>query len=340
MSQPILPVGKLPISLLKQVIEEAPQLDERILLGPGIGMDCAVIDLGDRCLVIKSDPITFASDQIGWYAVQVNANDIATTGAQPKWFSCTLLLPEGKTTPDDVLTITRQVNEACQSLGISVIGGHTEVTYNLDRPVVLGTLIGEVEKDQLVTPHGARPGDVILLTKGVPVEATSILAREFAEPLRAILNEEELATAAGMLTDPGIGITRDAQIALRAGRVHAMHDPTEGGLAAALWELAEASGTSLVIERESVHIQALGARICQFFKLDPLATIASGALLLTAPESDASAIISALQSEGIHCSAIGRVHPGPAAVHEIVDERASLLYRPERDDIGRVYAQE
>ncbi|NMC53770.1 MAG: AIR synthase [Chloroflexi bacterium] len=340
MSLPILPVGKLPISLLQQVIKEAPQLDERILLGPGIGMDCAVIDLGSRCLVIKSDPITFASDQIGWYAVQINANDIATTGARPQWFSCTLLLPEGKTTPADVLEISRQINQACRDLGISVVGGHTEITYNLDRPLVLGTLIGEVEKERLVTPRGAQPGDVILLTKGVPVEAVSILAREFAGPLRAILSEEEIQTAAGYLTNPGIGITRDAQIALRAGRVNAMHDPTEGGLAAALWELADASATSLVIELETVHILPLGARICQFFKLDPLATIASGALLLTVPESDASAIISALQAEGIHCAAIGRVHPGPSAVHEIVEGRTSLLKRPDRDDIGRVYAQE
>jgi hydrogenase maturation factor len=340
MSQTFLPVGKLPVSLLKQVIEEAPQLDERILLGPGIGMDCAVIDLGGRCLVIKSDPITFASDQIGWYAVQVNANDIATTGAQPKWFSCTLLLPEGKTTPDDVLEITHQINDACQKLGISVIGGHTEVTYNLDRPVVLGTLIGEVDKDRLITPHGAQPGDVVLLTKGVPVEATSILAREFANDLRAVMTEAELAMAANFLTVPGIGITRDAQIATQAGRVHAMHDPTEGGLAAALWELADASGTSLVIEREAVHILPLGARVCQFFNLDPFATIASGALLLTAPESNASAIILALQADGIQCAAIGRVQPGPSAVYEIVEGRTSLLFRPERDEIGRVYAQD
>jgi len=239
-----------------------------------------------------------------------------------------------------VLEISRQINQACRDLGISVVGGHTEITYNLDRPLVLGTLIGEVEKERLVTPRGAQPGDVVLLTKGVPVEAVSILAREFAAPLRAILSEEEIQTAAGYLTHPGIGITRAARIALQAGRVHAMHDPTEGGLAAALWELADASATSLVIEREAVHILPLGARICQFFKLDPLATIASGALLLTAPEADASAIISALQAEGIHCAAIGRVHPGPSAVHEIVEGRTNLLKRPERDDIGRVYAQE
>ena len=218
-----LPVGKLPHDLLARLLARAPADDPRILLGPGSGLDCAVIDLGDRLLALKSDPITFTADQIGWYAVQVNANDIATTGAQPRWMLATLLLPEGKTTAGDVEAIFEQITHACRELGISLIGGHTEVTHGFDRAVVCGTMIGEVERGRLVTPRGAKPGDRLLLTKGVPVEAVSILAREFAGKLAGLLSEEELQAARGYLLRPGISVVRDARAGPpgRAGDRHA-----------------------------------------------------------------------------------------------------------------------
>lgn len=332
-----LPLGKLPFDLLAGLLARAPIKDPRVLYGPGIGLDCAVIDLGERLLVFKSDPITFATDEIGWYAVQVNANDVATTGAAPRWMLATLLLPEANTPPEMVERIFGQIYRAAQELGISVVGGHTEVTYDLKRPILVGTLIGEVSREHLVTPDGIRSGDVLLLTKGVPIEATALLAREFGQRLRCgkmALNESELDTARQFLYHPGISVVRDAQIATRAGRVHAMHDPTEGGLAGALWELSDASRCRLMIDRQSVPVPALSERICSTLGLDPLATIASGALLLAAPDEDASGIIQALTAEGIACSVIGRVEDGPAGVWEI---GGKVLERPARDDIARVY---
>ena len=268
------PVGKLPIELLQRILAQAPVFDRRVLLGPGIGLDCAVLDLGETLLVLKSDPITFASDTIGWYAVQVNANDIATSGATPRWLLLTTLLPEGRTNEELVEKISQQVFSACRSLEISVIGGHTEITHGLDRPILAGTLIGEVAHNALVTPRGATPGDHILLTKGVPIEATAILAREFPERLRPEMDEAEIQAAAAYLTDPGISVVHEARTACRAGRVTAMHDPTEGGLAGALWELAEACGHSLVFWPEAVQVPPLAGRVCRIFGLDPLATIA------------------------------------------------------------------
>ena len=173
---PILPLGKLPPTLLAQLLAQAPIFDDRVLLKPGIGLDCAVIELGDTLLVFKSDPITFATDEIGWYLVQVNSNDIATMGATPRWLLVTMLLPEGKTTADLANKINQQLVAACQEKGISLIGGHTEVTYGLDRPILVGTLIGEVTRERLVTPQGINVGDHILLTKGIPIEATAILS--------------------------------------------------------------------------------------------------------------------------------------------------------------------
>jgi hydrogenase maturation factor len=194
-----------------------------------------------------------------------------------------------------------------------------------------------VSKERLVTPQGIHVGDHILLTKGVPIEATAILAREFPERLRGILNATELQQAQNFLTDPGISVLRDAQIAVAAGEVTAMHDPTEGGLAGALWELAEASGRSLIIDPNTIPIPDLAARVCAAFGLNPLATIASGALLLTATAVDAPEIKVALEVAGITCVQIGEVIEGEMAVWQTADKGRILLPRPERDEIGRVF---
>ena len=337
---PFFSVGKLPADVLGRLLARAPVLDERVVLGPGIGLDCAVLDLGERLLVFKSDPITFATQDIGWYAVQVNANDIATTGATPRWFLATALMPEGRTTENLLTSISEQLFSACRELGISVIGGHTEITHGLERPILVGTLVGEVARGGLVTPRGACPGDKILLTKGVPVEATAILANEFPARLRPELSEAEIAEAAAFLYHPGISIVKDARIALTAGKVTAMHDPTEGGLAAALWELADACGHCLVVQPENIRVPRLAARICHIFGLDPLATIASGALLLTCAAQDARAICQALQAEGIPASVIGQVEDGPAAVWQTIHAVRHVFPRPECDEIGKVYQRD
>jgi hydrogenase maturation factor len=334
-----LSVGKLPPDLLARLLAQTPVTDPRVLVRPGPGLDCAVIApaAGEMLLVAKTDPITFATDQIGWYLVQVNANDLATTGATPRWMLVTMLLPEATTTPELVDQISAQIHTACSAIGVSVVGGHTEITAGLARPILCGTLLGEVPRDQLVTPRGARPGDRLLLTKGVPVEATALLAREFPDRLKPALTTAEVEAARQYLYAPGLSALRDAQTARRAGRVTAMHDPTEGGLAAALWELAEASGLALVVDVSAVPVPALSARVCAAFGVDPLAAIASGALLLTVDPQDATAIVQALVQEGILCAEIGRVQTGSAEVRAGLHLDAPLLTRPARDEIARLY---
>ena len=332
-----LPVGKLPADLLAKLVGRFESKDPRVVVGPGVGLDCAVVRFGERLLVLKSDPITFAADEIGYYLVQVNANDIATTGAQPRWLLLTMLLPEGNTSAKSVERITEQVQTACSEIGVTIIGGHTEITHGLKRPILVGTLIGEVKGRHLVTPRGARPGDRLLLTKGVPIEATAILAREFPERLARVLNAAELREARAFLHKPGISVVRDVRIALRAGQVTAMHDPTEGGLAMALWELAEASGRRVCFESSAVPVPPLSARVCRSLGLDPLRAIASGALLLTTPKKDARNIQRALESEGISCAEIGWIERGPAGVWEISRGKRSRLYPPARDEIARFF---
>ncbi|MEF8793291.1 AIR synthase family protein [Thiohalorhabdus sp.] len=333
-----LPVGKLPYQLMASLLARAPCEDPRVLVGPGPGMDCGVVDTGgDRLLVFKSDPITFVADDVGEYLVRINTNDIATTAAEPSWLLLTLLLPEGGTPPERAQAINDPIFEACRKAGIAVIGGHTEVTHGLDRPIAVGALVGEVSRDRLVTPRGAMPGDRILLTKGVPIEGTAILAGELGDRLTGVLSGEELARARDFPTDPGIDVLEDARVATGAGRVTAMHDPTEGGLATALWELAEASGRSLEVDTERVPVPDLARRVCRYFGLAPLATIASGALLLTSPASEAEGIGQALAEAGIPCSDLGEVKADPTAVSRAGEAGGGPLDRPDRDEIGKVY---
>src|SRR5438094_402855 len=178
-----LPPGKLPAALLATLLAQDVPTDPRVLIGPRVGEDAAVLDMGDRLLIAKSDPITFATDAIGHYAVTVNANDIAVMGGSPRWFLATLLLPETRTTAALVQDIFTQVRQACHALGIALVGGHTEITVGLERPILSGHMLGEVTRERLVTSAGVQVGDAILLTKGFPVEGVSIMARECAAPL-------------------------------------------------------------------------------------------------------------------------------------------------------------
>ena len=327
-----LPLGKLPSEFLASLLASLPQ-DDRVILGPRVGEDAAVIDMGDRYLVAKIDPITFATDAIGWYAVQVNANDLATTGATPRWFMASLLLPGGLADAAMAERIFGQISAACRELNIAVVGGHTEITHGLERPIVVGTLLGEVARDALITTGGARPGDVVLLTKGIPIEATAIIAREKRDELVPHLGAALIDRAAAYLTDPGISVLRDAQIAVRAGQVTSMHDPTEGGLATALWELAEASGHTIAVTVTEWPVCPEGAQLCAFYGLDPAGAIASGALLLTAVPESAPAVIQALEEAGIPVFRLGEVKGGPEAVLFHGQE----LPRPSRDEIARLF---
>jgi hydrogenase expression/formation protein HypE len=343
MVESLLPLGKLPAELLSQLLASVPpsSSDARVLVGPGPGLDCAVLDLGgDRLLVLKSDPITFTAGDLGWYLVQVNANDIATTGAVPRWLMATLLFPEEGSTERLVRDTFDKLLKACSASEITLIGGHIEITHGLDRPIAVGAMIGEVRRAELRTPRGASPGDALLLTKSVAIEAVAILCQEFPDRVAALVGDDEASRGAAYHHDPGISVLRDARIACEAGPVSAMHDPTEGGLAAAIWELAEASGRRIVVDVDAIPVSDLARRICDHFRIDPLASISSGALLLTVPESYQAQVCRTLQDQGIPCKAIGRVQTGQPGVWVSSMSGPTLLERPARDEIARLFDRE
>ncbi|MGD0625798.1 MAG: AIR synthase family protein [Thermodesulfobacteriota bacterium] len=331
------PAGKLPAEDLAKLLIRHTQEDERVVVRPGIGRDATVISFGDRYLVAKTDPITFATDQIGWYVVHINANDVAAMGGIPRWFLATLLLPEGKTGADEVEAIFAQISRACKELGVVLCGGHTEITYGLERPIVVGQMLGEVERTKLVIPDKARPGDDILLTKGIAIEGTALIARERGE-LREHFSEDWVKRCQNLLRVPGISVVREARIANGVAEVHAMHDPTEGGLATALHELASAARVGMLVEMEKIMILPETALLCRQLKLEPLGLIASGALLIVASEGDSTKILAALQAEGIPAAVIGKIWESEKGVKLRQQGKVDDLPFFQRDEVARLFA--
>jgi len=336
------PLGKLPPEHLARIFERYAPSDERVVLGPGIGHDAAVLSFCERdssldtYLVAKTDPITFASEEIGWYAVHVNANDVACTGATPRWFLATLLLPQESTDQALVDEIFDQIAQTCDQLNIALVGGHTEITHGFDRPVIAGFMLGEVAQDAFVRPDGARPGDILLLTKGVAVEGTAIIAREKGDDLQQV-DAALVERSRDFLHRPGISVVRDAAIAVKAGDVHAMHDPTEGGLATGLWELAEAAQVGLTVNEAAIPVFEETAALCEALDLDPLGLIASGALLLAVAPGDANDVCTALEESGITTARIGRVVARDEGRKLHSPGRERPLPRFERDEIARLF---
>lgn len=330
-----LPAGKLPNDLLAQLLARVAHRDPRVLVGPGIGRDAAVIDAGGpRLLIAKSDPITFASDMIGHYAVHINANDIACMGGTPAWFLATALLPEG-CSPELPSAIFDQLNAACDSLGIELVGGHTEVTIGIDRPIVVGAMLGEVERERLVRPENARPGDALILTKGIAIEGSAVLAREARGRLAAAgIETATVDRAANFLSEPGISVVADARVACDSASIHAMHDPTEGGLATALYELAQATGCGIRIE-ETIDVLPETRAICDALALDPLGLLASGALLIAVADQDCTMVLGALGQAGIPAARIGSLVVGPEAVIMMVTSEERPMPSFDRDEVAR-----
>jgi hydrogenase maturation factor len=255
----------------------------------------------------------------------------------PRWFLSTLLLPEPST--DDALIgrIMGQIASACRSLGVVPCGGHTEVTYHLDRPIVVGVMLGEIEPGHLVRSSGVEVGDTILLTKGGAVEGTAIIAREKERELRAQFEDQFLKRCQGFLRDPGISVVREAQLAMGAGRVHAMHDPTEGGIATGLWELALASNVGLKVDAERIPIFKETKQLCRVFGLEPLGVIASGALLIAVSEADVAPVCGALADAGIVVAPIARAVSPEQGLKMYTDKGVQPLPRYDQDEIARLF---
>lgn len=300
-------LGKLKHDYLAQLLSNIEIQDSRVIQGSKIGEDAAVIDIpGENYLVAKTDPITFATDEVGYYSVIVNVNDLVCTGAKPKWFQSTILLPEKLTTSEMIDKIFKNIHDTCKKLDITVVGGHTEITPKLDRPIVVGSLIGEVPKDKLVLTSGAEPGDALILTKGIFIEGTSIIGREKEKELIDYgLDENFIKRCQDYLFNPGICVLKDALLANNNFRIKSCHDATEGGVAMAIAEMTIASNTGVTIEEEKILVLPEPKILSEIFNIDPYNTISSGSLLIAVNQEDSSGLIDLLRRNKIFAEEIG-----------------------------------
>jgi len=333
-------VGKLKHDYLSQLLSKIEIKDNRVILGSRIGEDAAVIDIpGENYLVAKTDPITFVTNKIGYYAVNVNVNDLVCSGAEPKWFQSTLLLPENHTSRELIENIFNDIQNTCDSLGITVIGGHTEITHGLERPIVVGCLIGEVKKNKLVLTSGAEPNDSLILTKGVFIEGTSIIGYEKEKELKNRgYNNNFINTCKNYLYNPGISVYNEALLANQYFHIKSMHDPTEGGLANGIAEMALASNNGVIIEREKIKILPEPLELSQIFNLNPFNTISSGSLLIALESEHSTKLVELLKNNNIEAEIIGRfVEKKKGFSIKTKNGKLEPLIYTEIDDITKIF---
>jgi len=334
-----LPTGKLPNDLLDGFLKEFGIIDGddfQILITPGIGEDTAAIDIaGEQVLVVKADPITFTTDVPGCYAVWINANDIATSGATPRWFVTTLLFPSG-TTPLEIRTVMADLHGTCHQCNICLCGGHTEITEAVTRPVVSGMMLGTVTRGRLIDKRAMTRGDRILLTKGVAVEGTSIIAGEFAERLRELgMADSEIEESKHFRHE--ISILEEARIAGGIDGVSTMHDVTEGGLATALEELGIAGRHRLRVDLDRIPVYPQTRKVCELLGLDPLGLIGSGSLIITCCEDAVEELLGRLEKAGVKAACIGEVMESGRGIAAIKGDRETDWPRFSADEITRLF---
>lgn len=336
MAAEILSAGKLRPEILTKLLLHTSRSDE-LVVGPAVGEDAAVIDQGNRYLVVTTDPITFATQRCGWYSVCINANDIAACGGTPRYYSAAIILPEKRETLADIEALFAEIAAACEELDVLWIGGHTEVSPAVNTIIVAGQMIGDVVPEHLCRSSDAQVGDALILVKAAAAEATAIIALEKAEEVSTAHGDDMMKRSQNFLLDPGISVVREAALA-RDFPVHAMHDPTEGGVATGIREMCTASNCGALVQASAITLLPETLALCQQFGLDPLGAISSGALLLTLPQEAVTDFLREYSAQGIPAAVIGEILPLDAKVQlQETNGRVSPLPEFVADEITKLY---
>lgn len=323
--------GKVPENVLKRsILKQIHTKREEVLVGAGVGEDCAILALSeDEVFVVSTDPVTGAVKDAGALAVQVTVNDLASSGAEPVAVLVSALLPEGTEEPE-IRALMTQMEEVCGKLHVQIAGGHTEITRAVNQPVLTVTGIGKAKKDHVITTKGAKPGQDIVVSKWIGLEGTSILAKEKEAELLTRYPSHLIEEAKAF--DRFLSIVPEAATAGKSG-VTAMHDVTEGGIFGALWELAESSGVGLEIDLKRIPVRQETIEICEFYELNPYELISSGSLLMVT--DDGFDLVRKLAGEHIPAAVIGKVRAGNDRVVINEDERR-FLEPPKADELYKV----
>ncbi len=298
-------LGKVPAEILQEVVfKNLGTKRSDVILGPMVGEDAAAVRVGQETAVIATDPVTGAEKWLGWLAVNVCANDIATCGVEPRWFSSCILLPKDSK-KELIEKICRQMDEAARQLNMAIIGGHCEITPGIEHPIVIGCSMGIADNGKYVTSGGAKVGNRIIMTKGAGIEGTAILATDRRKHLHQAFSESFLQKAENFFTE--ISVVKEALAAFRTGGVLAMHDPTEGGIAGGLHELADAANVGFKVYGERILVPEETKKMCAHFEIDPLQLISSGTLLMVAEREKTEEIVDRLLQYDVPVSVIGEV---------------------------------
>ncbi|TDP49820.1 AIR synthase family protein [Aminicella lysinilytica] len=326
-----LKIGKLDSEVLQSIVIDKIKFKRpEVKTRAGIGEDCAVVDFGDYECVISTDPITADVKDIGKLAIHISCNDIASNGIEPLGITLAVMLPVG-TTEKDISIIMAQAGQAAEDCGVEIIGGHTEITDAVNKPVIVSTAFGRGLAGASQKAEDMKPGDMILMTKTAGLEGTGIIASDMEEQLAGVLTEAEIRRAKGLLRDVSV-----VPEGIACGKIgtSGMHDVTEGGILGAIWEMCHISGLGCEVEVEAIPVEPVTEKIAEHFGIDWLRLISSGSMLIVAPVSKAYKIVTELDARHIRCSVIGKIcdsDTGVMAVHP--DGRREEIAPPSADEL-------
>lgn len=320
-------IGKIPNDILEGFLSKNMGTKHaEILIGPGVGRDCGVIDFGKELCVLSTDPITGAVNRSGYFAVHISCNDIATTGTKPIGVMVTIMAPLG-TELDEIEGIMEDVNRGAKELDIGVIGGHTEITPAVNQVVLSVTALGKIARNKLVHPEKAQIGDDILISKVAGLEGTAIIALDRQDILKRHFSQDFIDKSAGFIKD--ISVVKEGMIAGEFG-AHVMHDATEGGVLGALWEMSQVMDKGMVVDVDKIPIAEETKKICQVFDINPLRLISSGTMIIVSPRGQD--LKEELKGVGIPATIIGKVTHGNKT-RIVKDGKEDILKPPGSDEL-------
>lgn len=322
-------IGKIPNDILADLLStNMGKTRSEILIGPGVGKDCGVIDFGEEVCILSTDPITGAVNKAGYLAVHISCNDIATTGAPPIGVMVTIMAPLD-TSLEDIQAIMEDINDAANELKVGIIGGHTEITPAVNQVVLSVTALGKISKEKLVHPGRGEIGDDILITKTAGLEGTAIIALDREDVLKEHLTQDFIDRSGRYIEN--ISVVKEGVLAGQFG-AHVMHDATEGGILGALWEMSQAMNKGLLIDLDKIPVATETREICKLFDIDPLRLISSGSMIIISPQGEK--LSQKLVKAGIPSTIIGNVVEGDNPII-IKNGQQRVLDSPSPDELHK-----
>ena len=325
-------IGKLPNTLLEKIVINPIMNNnfkhKEVVLNPSVGEDCSVVDLAGEMCVLSTDPITGTSENIGKLAVNINLNDIASNGAVSVGIMVTALFPPN-ITEDKIADIMKDIYNEAEKLNIAVLGGHTEITDAVVRPVISCTAIGKTKNRNFTSSGGAEAGQGVIMTKWAGIEGTCIIASDFESFLKGKLDDRIIQNSKSL--EKYLSVVKEAEVSASFGAT-CMHDITEGGVLGGCWEIAQCSDKGIEIDCDKIPVLDETKKICDVFNINPLRLISSGSLLITAFEADKLAL--ELNKNNINAAVIGKItDKGKYIVQNGVKE---ALCEPHTDELYKV----